>query len=149
MWKRKSPLLPVEIQTIAPEEADAFLRVNEREALKTLFDFSVVWHEQRHDLAALEDGAQIGVVTILIAASLAHVERAIVAPAYRQRGTGRALLERASELANYYNCHKMTALVPHESAAQRFLERCGYHKEAVLPQHTFKLDMAVMRKFLL
>jgi hypothetical protein len=26
---------------------------------------------------------------------------------------------------------------------------CGYHVEAVLPQHTFKLDVAMMRKFLL
>jgi hypothetical protein len=43
----------------------------------------------------------------------------------------------------------MTALVPHHSGAQRFFERCDYREEAVLPQHTFKLDMAAMRKFLL
>ena len=40
-------------------------------------------------------------------------------------------------------------MVPHGSAAQRFFEACGYDVEAVLPQHAFKLDMAVMRKFLL
>ena len=43
----------------------------------------------------------------------------------------------------------MTALVPSASAAQQFLEACGYKEEAVFPQHTFKLDVAVMRKFLL
>jgi len=43
----------------------------------------------------------------------------------------------------------MTVLVPHLRGAQKFFEACGYSTEAVLPQHTFKLDMAVMRKFLL
>jgi hypothetical protein len=43
----------------------------------------------------------------------------------------------------------MSVLVPHKSAAQTFFERCDYKEEAVLPQHTFKLDMAVLRKFLL
>jgi hypothetical protein len=54
-----------------------------------------------------------------------------------------------AEVANYYNCHKMTAMVPHLRGAQRFFEACGYGVEAVLPQHTFKLDMAMMRKYLL
>jgi len=43
----------------------------------------------------------------------------------------------------------MTAMVPHLRGAQRFFEACGYGVEAVLPQHTFKLDMAMMRKYLL
>jgi hypothetical protein len=54
-----------------------------------------------------------------------------------------------ADVANYYNCHKMTAMVPHGRSAQRFFEACGYGVEAVLPQHTFKLDMAMMRKYLL
>lgn len=126
-----------------------FVRKTEREALKTFYDFSVIWHEQRHDFAALENDVTVGVATIRIAASLAHVERVIVLPERRGSGIGRKLLASASDVANYYNCHKMTALVPHRSAAQVFFERCEYREEAVLPQHTFKLDMAVMRKFLL
>jgi GNAT superfamily N-acetyltransferase len=141
--------LPVEIVRVEPGAIEEFVRSNEREALKTLFNFSVVWHEQRHDFAAMDDETLIGVATIRIAASLAHVERVIVLPDRRSAGVGRTLLERAAEVANYYNCHKMSALVPHDSAAQRFLERCNYKEEAVLPQHTFKLDMAAMRRFLL
>jgi len=141
--------LPVEISGADAATIEEFARQNEREALRALFGFSVVWHEQRHDFTAKDGDAVIGVATIRIAASLAHVERAIVLPARRGGGIGRALLERAAEVANYYNCHKMSALVPRGTPAQTFLEHCGYKEEAVLPQHTFKLDVAAMRKFLL
>jgi GNAT superfamily N-acetyltransferase len=141
--------LPLEIGRAAPGAADAFFKTTQREALKTFYDFSVVWHEQSYDFTATDRGAIAGAATIRVAASLAHVERVVVLPQVRRTGIGRALLEAAADAANYYNCHKLTALVPHRSAAQRFLEACGYHEEAVLPQHTFKLDMAVMRKFLL
>jgi GNAT superfamily N-acetyltransferase len=126
-----------------------FVRRTEREALKTFYDFSVIWHEQRHDFAAIDGQETIGVLQLRIAASLAHVERIVVLPERRKRNVGRELLIAASDTANYYNCHKMTVLVPHKSGAQTFFERCGYKEEAVLPQHTFKLDMAVLRKFLL
>jgi GNAT superfamily N-acetyltransferase len=141
--------LPVEIGRAAPGSVDEFFKTGEREALKTLYDFSVIWHEQSYDFSATEDGVRIGAATIRVAASLAHVERVVVLPARRRAGIGRALLEAAADVANYYNCHKMTAMVPHGGAAQRFLEACDYKAEAVLPQHTFKLDIAVMRKFLL
>ncbi len=141
--------MPVEISRVEPGEVETFLRDNEREALKTLFNFSVVWHEQRHDFAALDGEEVVGIATIRIAASLAHVEQVIVLPERRLAGAGRSLLDRAAEVANYYNCHKMSAFVPARSSAQKFLERCGYKEEAVLPQHTFKLDVAAMRKFLL
>lgn len=132
-----------------PEAVLDFVRLTEREALRTFYDFSVIWHEQQHDLAALDADQTIGVVAIRIAASLAHIERIIVLPERRRQGTGRALLKAAEETANYYNCHKMTVTVPHNGGAQRFFECCDYREEAVLPQHTFKLDAAVLRKFLL
>jgi GNAT superfamily N-acetyltransferase len=141
--------LQVEIVRVQPEAVMEFVRGTEREALKAFYDFSVIWHEQRHDFAAMSDGAVVGAAEIRVAASLAHVERIVVDPAHRRAGIGRALLQSMADVANYYNCHKMTALVPHRSAAQTFFERCDYREEAVLPQHTFKLDMAVMRKFLL
>lgn len=141
--------MPVDIVRVQPEQVMAFVRRTEREALKTFYDFSVIWHEQAHDFAAVDGEETIGVAQIRIAASLAHVERLIVLPERRRSGVGRALLAAAAEAANYYNCHKLTTLVPHRSAAQIFFERCDYREEAVLPQHTFKLDMAVMRKFLL
>lgn len=141
--------MPVEIVRVTPDAVLEFVRRTEREALKTFYDFSVIWHEQSHDFAAMDGEQVVGVAQIRIAASLAHVERVIVLPEHRRNGIGRDLLQIASDVANYYNCHKMTALVPHRSAAQAFFERCDYREEAVLPQHTFKLDMAAMRKFLL
>jgi GNAT superfamily N-acetyltransferase len=72
-----------------------------------------------------------------------------VVPAQRRRGHARALVARAEELANYYNCHKLCVAVFAGHAAHAFFERCGYRTEATLAQHTFKLDVALLRKFLL
>ena len=141
--------MPVEIVRVQPAAVDAFFRAHEREALKTFYDFSVIWHEQSHDVAARDGADVVGALRLRIAASLAHVERVIVVPERRRQGIARRLLDDAADIANYYNCHKMTLLVPHRSAAQTFFEACGYREEAVLPQHTFKLDMSSMRKFLL
>jgi GNAT superfamily N-acetyltransferase len=141
--------LPVEIVRVQPDAVMDFVRRTEREALRTFYDFSVIWHEQTHDFAAMDGGEVVGVAQIQVAASLADVRRIVVLPQRRGEGIGRALLQSAADVANYYNCHKMTALVPHRSAAQRFFECCDYREEAVLPQHTFKLDMAAMRRFLL
>ncbi len=141
--------MPVEIVHVQPDSVMEFVRLTEREALKTFYDFSVIWHEQSHDFAAMDGDKTIGVVQLHIAASLAHVQRIIVLPDRRRQGVGRALLKAAADTANYYNCHKMSVLVPHKSVAQTFFEHCDYREEAVLPQHTFKLDMAVLRKFLL
>lgn len=141
--------MPVEIARVGSSDVSDFYRRLEREALRALYDFSVVWHEQVEDFAATDAGTIVAAATIRIAASLAHVERIVVAPERRRNGIGRGLLDAAADVANYYNCHKMSALVPHESAVQRFFEACGYREEAVLAQHTFKLDIAVLRKFLL
>ena len=146
---RKSQRLPVEIVRVQPDAVKEFYVRGDREALKTLYGFSVVWHEQTHDLAARDGETIVGALTLRIAASLGHVDRVLVAPERRKGGIARLLLDEADDVAKYYNCHKMSVMVPHRSDAQRFLEACGYREEAVLPQHTFKLDMAVMRKFLL
>jgi GNAT superfamily N-acetyltransferase len=137
-------ILRVPADAVAP-----FYQQNQREALSRLWAFSVIWHEQSYDVAARDGNEIAGAATIRVAASLAHVERVVVIPERRRQGLGRALLDAVAEIANYYNCHKMTAQVLHGGEAQRFFEACGYREEAVLPQHTFKLDVAVMRKFLL
>ncbi len=141
--------MPVEIARARPDDVAEFFRVTAREALKTFYEFSVIWHEQIHDFAARDGDTIVGAATIRIAASLAHVERIVVLPECRRNGIGRALLRQAGDVANYYNCHKMTTMVPHGGTAQRFFEACEYKVEAVLAQHTFKLDMAVLRQFLL
>ncbi|MEO7201872.1 MAG: GNAT family N-acetyltransferase [Candidatus Tumulicola sp.] len=138
-----------EITRPADTSVAQFFQHSERENLKTFYGFSVIWHEQSHDFAAIDVGETVGALTIRISASLAHVERLFVQTANRRVGIGRALLTNAEDVANYYNCHKMTVLVPSGSAAQHFFEACGYHQEALLPQHTFKIDMSVLRKFLL
>ena len=81
--------------------------------------------------------------------NLGHIERLIVLPDVRRQGIGRALLESATEIGSYNNCHKLSVQVPHRSSAQRFFEACGFREEAVLPQHAWKKDVAVLRKFLL
>ncbi|HEY0798884.1 MAG TPA: GNAT family N-acetyltransferase [Candidatus Baltobacteraceae bacterium] len=131
------------------ERTRGFWGANERAWRSELYDFRVVWHEQRHEFAATLNGMIVGALRLRIAASLAHVEALFVLPEHRRRGVGRALLTRAQETSSYYNCHKVTLEVPVRSAAAAFFEACAYRTEAILPQHTFKLDIAVMRTFLL
>ncbi len=140
---------PVEIEDVRPERTAPFRREHEREALSTEWNFRIIWHEQRHEIAATVADEVVAVLGLRIAASLAHVDSLIVAPARRRGGIGRRLLERAENIANYYNCHKMTLEAPADLPARAFFEACGYKVEAILPQHTWKLDVAVMRKFLL
>lgn len=141
--------MSLEIVRVAPDRADAFAKRHEREGLKTFYAFSVIWHEQSHDILAVDGEEILGAARVRIAASLAHVERVLVLPERRRGGIGGLLIAELANVANYYNCHKMTVMVPHRSEAQTFFENCAYKEEAVLAQHTFKLDMAVLRKFLL
>lgn len=141
--------MPVEFVRLQPERVDAFFKSNEREALRAFYQFPVIWHEQRYGFAAMEGETTLAAGVLHVAASLGTVERLLVAPESRRNGYGRTLLDEMADVANYYNCHKMTVMVPHGRNAQRFFEACGYGVEAVLPQHTFKLDMALMRKYLL
>jgi GNAT superfamily N-acetyltransferase len=141
--------MSLEIETAKPGEADAFWKVHDRDWRTELWNFRVVWHEQQHDVIARQDGELVGVLRLRIAASLGHVDALYVVPSQRRRGVGRLLVSRAEELSNYYNCHKVTVPVFHDQAAQRFFTACGYVVEAVIPQHTFKLDVALLRKFLL
>jgi GNAT superfamily N-acetyltransferase len=141
--------MSLEIETAKPGETDAFWKMHDRDWRTELWNFRVVWHEQQHDVIAREDGELVGGLRLRIAASLGHVDALYVVPSQRRRGVGRLLVSRAEELSNYYNCHKMTVPVFHDHAAQRFFAACGYVVEAVIPQHTFKLDVALLRKFLL
>ena len=141
--------LAIEIEDVPVERTAEFRRAHEREALSTAWNFRVIWHEQRHEIAATVDGEIVGVLALRIAASLGHVDSLIVAPEHRRRGAGGLLLERAETVSNYYNCHKVTLEAPAASTARSFFEARGYKVEAILAQHTWKLDVAVMRKFLL
>jgi GNAT superfamily N-acetyltransferase len=144
-----SDAAPLEIETAKPGQADAFWRAHDRDWRSELWNFRVVWHAQSYDVAVRDGSNIVAGLRMRIAASLAHVDALYVLPGYRARGLGRRLLTRCEEIANYHNCHKVTVEVFAEHPAQAFLEHCGYKTEAVLAQHTFKLDVAVLRKFLL
>lgn len=141
--------MPLEIEVAKPRDLDRFWTAHDRDWRSELWNFRVVWHEQIHDLAARDEAGVAGALRLRIAASLGTVAALYVLPDRRRAGIGRALLNRAEELSNYYNCHKVSASVFHDHAAQTFFAACGYVVEAVIPQHTFKLDVAMMRKFLL
>jgi len=145
----RSPLPPIEIVRLHDARADAFFQKARREALNTLWGFNVVWHEQTYDVAALAGDEIIGALRMRVGESLGHLEAIAVLPQRRRQGIGRRILETAAEIGSYNNCHKLTVEVPHRSGAQTFFEVCGFREEAVLPQHAWKKDVAVLRKFLL
>jgi GNAT superfamily N-acetyltransferase len=138
------------VESVQPGAIDGFWHAHDRDWRSELWAFRVIWHEQTQDLAVRDDaGAIAGALRLRIAASLAHVDALYVVPQQRRSGIGGLLLARAEDVANYYNCHKVTAQVFDAGEAQKFFGACGYKTEAVIPQHTFKLDVAFMRKFLL
>ncbi len=141
--------MPIEIVRPQLEALAPFYAAPQREELRSFYEFPVIWHEASYAFAAMEGERMVGAGTLLVAASLGVIHRLTIDPAHRRKGIARTIVEQMADVANYYNCHKMTAMVPHERSAQRFLEKCGYGVEAVLPQHTFKLDMAMMRRYLL
>ncbi|HEY0615493.1 MAG TPA: GNAT family N-acetyltransferase [Candidatus Elarobacter sp.] len=141
--------MPLEIETAKPGETDAFWKTHDRDWRTELWNFRVIWHEQVHDVIVRDGGTVTGALRLRIAASLGHVDALYVLPEARRRGIGRLLVARAEELSNYYNCHKVTVPVFHDHSAQKFFQSCGYAVEAIIPQHTFKLDVALLRKFLL
>jgi len=141
--------MSLDTEIAKPGDADAFWKTHDRDWRSELWNFRVVWHEQTHDVVVRAGGEIVGALRLRIAASLGHVEALYVLPAQRRRGVGRVLVSRAEELSNWYNCHKMTVPVFHDHPAQAFFLGCGYAVEAIIPQHTFKLDVALLRKFLL
>jgi GNAT superfamily N-acetyltransferase len=141
--------LSFEIVRLLPEKNDAFFKQHERESLRAFYEFPVIWHEQCYGFATMDGDLMVAASVLKVAASLGEIQRLVVGDEYRRRGVGRELLEQMADVANYYNCHKMTVMVPHGRGAEKFFEACGYGVEAVLPQHTYKLDMALMRKYLL
>jgi GNAT superfamily N-acetyltransferase len=141
--------MSLEIESAKPGETDAFWKAHDRDWRTELWNFRVIWHEQMHDVIARDDGEIAGVLRLRIAASLGTLEALYVLPDRRRRGIGRLLVSRAEELSNYYNCHKVSVAVFHDRPAQSFFTACGYKIDAVIPQHTFKLDVALLRKFLL
>src|SRR5271155_5510446 len=79
-----SDTLPaIEIEDVRPERTAAFRRAHEREALSTAWNFRVVWHEQRHELAATAGGDIAGVLGLRIAASPAQKKWRIITIATR------------------------------------------------------------------
>ncbi|HET9030870.1 MAG TPA: GNAT family N-acetyltransferase [Candidatus Aquilonibacter sp.] len=141
--------MPFEVTRVPAETLESFYTQRERESLRAFYEFPVIWHEARYGFAVKEADAIVAAGTLKVAASLGEIERLVVDAEHRRRGYARAIVNEMADVANYYNCHKMTVMVPHLRSAQRFFEACGYGVEAVLPQHTFKLDMALMRKYLL
>lgn len=141
--------MPVEVARVETSALEPFFSSHDREALRSFYTFPVIWHEARYGFAVRDEDAIVAAGILRVAASLGTVERLVVDPAFRRRGIARAIVAQMNDVANYYNCHKMTVEAIHESAAQRFFEACGYGVEAVLAQHTFKLDVAMMRKYLL
>ncbi len=140
---------PLRVETAKPGATDAFWQTHDRDWRSELWCFRVVWHEQTHDLVIRDGDTVVAALRARIAASLVTIEALYVLPGYRRQGLGRQLVGRCEERANYYNCHKSCVAVFAGHAAQTFFECCGYKLEATLAQHTFKLDVALLRKFLL
>ena len=101
----------------------------------------ILWEKVAADtrqqvLVAEEAGRVVGTLTVVIVPNLGHrgrpwaaVENVVVASAARGRGVGRALMERAADMARANGCYKLT-LTSNEKRpeAHRFYENLGWRR---------------------
>ena len=96
-----------------------FFGAHEREALRAFYEFPVVWHEQAYGFAAVDGEETIAAGTLSSRHRLATSSASSSRRDHRRAGLGRAILAEMADVANYYNCHKMTVMVPHLRSAQK------------------------------
>lgn len=91
-------------------------------------------------LVARENGRVVGMVNLLYTVStalgetVAFLEDMVVAPTARGGGVGSAILSHAIEFARARGCRRITLLTDGVNvAAQRFYQRHGFTRSAMLP----------------
>jgi len=124
--------------------ADALWPAAAKEELGAPFS----WSPRSFAFKAVAGDETVGVVALVCIAGVARIEDVIVAPAWRRRGIGRALVQRAQDAASYQNCHKMIASVKEDGTGRAFLEGQRYRVAATLERHYFQQQFVEMVKWL-
>jgi GNAT superfamily N-acetyltransferase len=106
------------------------------------------WSPRSFSFRAVADDETVGVIALVCVAGVARIEDVIVAPAWRRRGVGSALVQRAQDAASYQNCHKMIASAKEDGSGRTFFERQRYRAAATLERHYFQQNFVEMVKWL-
>lgn len=137
------------IRAAEQEEIEEFLQREWKPVNERVFGHcdETMWDEQRHALAAYENGRIVGAVVLKIKAGLGKVTQIIIAADRRGEGIARALMGRTEEICRREGCHKVSLKTYLNSEAQRFYQKQGYVVEGILRRDLHGVDMCQMCKF--
>jgi GNAT superfamily N-acetyltransferase len=110
-------------------------------------DDSSAWRAEQQAFGAYHNGVLIGTAVGQVRGGAAHLREVLVAPEWRNRKVGAALLRAFETWAGARRCHKLTLRTLLGGPAQRFYERHGWEVEAVLRRDWFQRDFALMAKW--
>lgn len=108
----------------------------------------VVWTKKYFHLIAEKEGETVGSLRLEVSSGVAYVDAIIVGHDTVGKGVGKALMEKAEEIAREQQSHKIFLNTGKDWEAPKFYEKLGYKKSADLPNHYFHVDFIEMTKFL-
>jgi ribosomal protein S18 acetylase RimI-like enzyme len=97
---------------------------------------------------AIEDGKTVGSVKGSHEAGVIYINYLIVAHNKKGLGVGKKLSLKAEEFGKRLGAHKVHLITGKGWSAEKFYQKLGYEKVALLPSHHFKSDFVIYEKSL-
>jgi ribosomal protein S18 acetylase RimI-like enzyme len=136
-----------EVTPISPQILD-FQKKEWTNADTEHYGIVIDWKKEKKTLVTKDNEKTLGVLELLIQAGVMHIETLIVAHEKQGQGIGKALMQKAEQIAQEYKLHKIYLETGKTWYATKFYEALGYTKTADLPKHFVKSDYVIYSKFL-
>lgn len=106
------------------------------------------WKKETRVIIARVDNELVGVLELSMQSGVMHIESLIVKHTMQGQGIGRALVERAEQLAKEYHLHKIYLETGESWNATRFYEALGYINSGILQNHYENIHYIIYSKYL-
>jgi len=97
---------------------------------------------------ATEDGDILGSIKGSHEAGVIYISYLIVAHNKKGQGIGKLLTLKTEDFGKKLGAHKVYLLTGKGWEAERFYQKLGYKKTAILPNHHFHKDFVIYEKFI-
>lgn len=108
---------------------------------------AVDWDKKVFHITAEENGEIVGSVRMDVRVGIAYIDAIIVDDSMRGKGIGRQLMEKAEQVAQDHNAHKIYLQTGADWDAVPFYEDLGYKTTSQLPNHHLHIDFIELTKF--
>lgn len=109
---------------------------------------NIDWHPKEFYLAAIEKGEILGSLNFRIQVGVAEIKTLIVARTKQGRGIGKALVQKAEEIARKNNAHKLYLISGKGWDAVEFYKKLGFENTGESLHHYAKHDFLHLTKFI-